>query len=138
LIVDASGLVMGRLASVAVSYLLKGEDVKIVNAEKAIISGNKVSTFREYSDLMKKGTKEKGPHFPKHPERILKRTVRGMLPYKYKRGREAFSRLRVYVGVPPELAGESFEQPAGARARDVGRGRYIELGELSRKLGSNF
>lgn len=138
MIVDATGLVLGRLASVAATHLLNGEEMRIVNAEKAIISGNRESIFREYQEMMQKGSREKGPHFPKRPERIMKRTVRGMLPHKTKRGRDAMARLRIYVGIPPEFAGMTFEQPEDARVKAASTASFIELGELSKRLGSKF
>jgi len=92
MIVDATGLVLGRLASVTATLLLAGDEVKIVNAEKAIITGRRESIYEEYFACRDRGTKERGPYFPRRPEMILKRTVRGMLPYKLKRGRDAMSR----------------------------------------------
>lgn len=138
MIVDATGLILGRLASLAASELLKGEEINIVNAEKAVISGQRDSIFREYYAVIARGSREHGPHFPKRPERILKRTVRGMLPYRSKRGREAMSNLRVYVGVPSEFLGLPTEQPDAAKLKGLSRANYIELGELSKRLGSNF
>jgi large subunit ribosomal protein L13 len=138
IVVDATGLVLGRLASVTAKSLLAGEEVKIVNAEKALITGGKNSIFEDYGHSRERGHKERGPYFPRRPEMILKRTVRGMLPYKMRRGRDAFSRLRIYVGVPRELQGMPIEQPAGAKMRNESNNRYIELGTLSRRLGANF
>jgi large subunit ribosomal protein L13 len=138
IVVDATGLVMGRLASVTAKSLLAGEEVKIVNAEKALITGGKNSIFEDYGHTRERGHKERGPYFPRRPEMILKRTVRGMLPYKMRRGRDAFSRLRIYVGVPRELKGMPLEQPAGAKMRTESNNRYIELGTLSRRLGASF
>ncbi len=138
MIVDATGLVLGRLASVAAKSLLAGEEVKIVNAEKALITGSKDFIFEDYGHTRARGHKEKGPYFPRRPEMILKRTVRGMLPYKMRRGRDAFSRLRIYVGVPRELKGMPLEQPDAAKMRTESNNRYIELGALSRRLGANF
>jgi large subunit ribosomal protein L13 len=138
MIIDASGLILGRLASMAATQLLAGEEIHIVNAEKAIISGQKESIYGEYSEMRTKGSRERGPYFPRRPERILKRTVRGMLPYKKKRGRDAMSRLRVYVGVPREFEGMKFESPTDAKVSRLVSAKYVELGEISRKLGSNF
>jgi len=138
MIVDATGLVMGRLASVTAKSLLAGEEVNIVNAEKALITGGKNSIFADYGHTRERGHKERGPYFPRRPEMILKRTVRGMLPYKMRRGRDAFSRLRIYVGIPRELKGMPLEQPAAAKMRSESNNRYIELGTLSRRLGANF
>src|SRR5512137_1643107 len=117
IVVDATGLVLGRLASVAAKSLLAGEEVKIVNAEKALITGGKDYIFEDYGQTRARGTKERGPYFPRRPEMILKRTVRGMLPYKLKRGRDAMSRLRVYVGVPSDLSDSQFEQPLAAKVK---------------------
>ncbi len=138
IVVDATGLVLGRLASVTAKSLLAGEDVKIVNVEKAIITGRKDFIFRDYEQSRARGTKERGPYFPRRPEMILKRTVRGMLPYKMRRGRDAMSRLRIYVGIPRELKGMQLEQPVGAKMRESSNNKYIELGTLSKRLGANF
>jgi large subunit ribosomal protein L13 len=138
MIVDATGLVLGRLASVAASLLLKGEEIKIVNAEKAVITGRREAIFADYGHARQRGDKERGPYFPRRPDMIMKRTVRGMLPYKMGRGRDAMSRLRIYVGVPRELKGMQFEQPEGAKMRQKNSINYIELGDLSRRLGANF
>ncbi|MCK9566346.1 MAG: 50S ribosomal protein L13 [Methanothrix sp.] len=138
IVVDATGLVLGRLASVTAKNLLAGEEVKIVNAEKALVTGGKDSIFAEYGHTRDRGHKERGPYFPRRPEMILKRTVRGMLPYKMGRGRDAFSRLRIYVGIPRELKGMPLEQPTAAKMRTESNNKYIELGALSRRLGANF
>lgn len=138
IVVDATGLVMGRLASVTAKKLLAGEEVRIVNAEKALITGGKESIFADYGHTRERGHKERGPFFPRRPEMIFKRTVRGMLPYKMGRGRDAFSRLRIFVGIPRELKEMPLEQPAAAKMRDESNNKYIELGALSRRLGANF
>jgi large subunit ribosomal protein L13 len=138
IVVDATGLVLGRLASVTAKKLLAGEEVRIVNAEKAFVTGGKESIFAEYGHTRDRGHKERGPYFPRRPEMILKRTVRGMLPYKMGRGRDAFSRLRIFVGIPRELKGMPLEQPTAAKMRDESNNKYIELGALSRRLGATF
>jgi large subunit ribosomal protein L13 len=138
LIVDATGLVLGRLASVAATTLLKGEDVHIVNAEKAIITGKRESIYADYSHARDRGSRENGPFFPRRPDMIIRRTVRGMLPYKLKRGRDAMSMLRVYIGVPRELSGMQFEQPEGAKMRQKSTINFVELGEVSKRLGAHF
>jgi len=136
-VIDVDGLILGRLASNISKRLLLGEDIIIVNAERSVISGSKVSTLGEYKSLTNKGSKEKGPYFPKRPDGILKRTIRGMLPYKQKRGRDAYSRLKVYIGIPNELQDKTFETIESAKATRLS-GRYIRLGELSKKLGASW
>jgi large subunit ribosomal protein L13 len=138
MIVDATGLVMGRLASVVATQLLAGNEINIVNAEKAIITGRRESIYEEYFACRDRGHKERGPYFPRRPEMIMKRTVRGMLPYKLRRGRDAMSRLRIYVGVPRDLSGQQFEQPQAAKVRGASSANFIELGDLSKRLGAHF
>jgi len=48
-VIDANGLIMGRLASNVAKMLLSGEEVSIVNAEQAVISGSKVTTFEAWA-----------------------------------------------------------------------------------------
>ncbi len=137
-IINADGLILGRLASDVAKRLLLGEDIFIVNTEKAIISGSKLSTFEEYKRQINRGSREKGPYYPKRPDQILKRTIRGMLPYKRKYGRDAHSRLKVYIGVPYEMQNESFETIKNARMSRLSTIRYMRLGDLSKKLGAKW
>ncbi len=137
-VIDANGLIMGRLASNVAKRLLNGEDISIVNAEKAVISGSKITTFKEYDEIRNMGTREFGPYFPKMPDRIMKRTVRGMLPYKRARGRDAMARLRVYIGVPAELKDAELTTIEGANMTRLSSNKYVRIGDVSRKLGSKF
>ncbi|WP_340817677.1 50S ribosomal protein L13 [Methanolobus sp. WCC4] len=137
-IIDAEGLIMGRLASTVATKLLAGEEIDIINAEKAVISGSKYTTMREYDATLKRGKPEFGPYFPKRPDRILKRTVRGMLPYKRARGRDAMSRLKVHVGVPAEFEGKESVKIAEANMDRLSSNKYLKLGDLSKKLGAKF
>jgi large subunit ribosomal protein L13 len=138
-VIDANGLILGRLASTVAKQLLSGdEEIYIVNAEKAVISGSRATTLKEYRETRERGSMEFGPYFPKRPDRILKRTIRGMLPYKRARGRDAMSRLKVYVGVPSELKDTETITIADADMRLLSSSKYIELGEVSQKMGSKF
>jgi large subunit ribosomal protein L13 len=137
-VIDAKGLIMGRLASVVAKRLLAGEEIAIVNADKVIISGSKVTTFNDYKSIREMGTREFGPYFPKRPERIFKRAVRGMLPYKRARGKDAMSRIRVYVGIPSEFKSAELTTIVEANMNRLSSNKYVELGEVSRRLGSKF
>jgi large subunit ribosomal protein L13 len=137
-VIDAEGLIMGRLASVVAKKLLDGETIDVLNAEKAIISGSRTTTLLEYKNSITMGTREFGPHFPKRPERILKRTIRGMLPHKRMRGRDAMGRLKVYVGMPAEFKGAEITRIAEADMNRLSSNKYLTLGDVSSKLGSKF
>ena len=137
-IIDANGLILGRLASTVATRLLAGEKIDIINAEMAVVSGRSGTIFREYRDIMEIGSAEYGPYFPKRPERILKRTVRGMLPYKRESGRKAMANLKVHVGVPAQFAGKEAEMIEAAAMSRLSSRKYVRLGDVSRKLGSDF
>ena len=110
---DAEGLVLGRLASATANILLKAaredrdDKVIIINAEKAIVSGSPNSVLNTYHAKYELNHARKGPFFPRMPDMILKRAVRGMLPYQKKSsGRRALRNLRVEIGCPSHLSGD--------------------------------
>jgi large subunit ribosomal protein L13 len=137
-VINADGMILGRLASILAKRLLAGEEIYIINAEKIVISGDKVTTFGEYKQSVDRGNREFGPYYPKRPDHIVKRTIRGMLPYKRARGRDAMSRLKTYIGVPEELSREEAFSIEGANMNRLSSVKYIRLEELSRKLGANL
>jgi len=110
IIYDASNQILGRLCSVIAKRLLKGEKISVVNCEKAVLAGNPRFKKDKYKHKYERGDALKGPFFPKQPERILRRTVRGMLPWDRARGRNAYRNLKAYIGVPEELQGKKFEK----------------------------
>ena len=132
-IIDASECIMGRLASSVAKTLLKGEEVHIVNA---VISGSKDMVFGEYISKRNLNHPRKGPYYPRMPHMMLKRAVRGMIPYQKPRGREAFKRLKVDVGTPIALAKEKIETIEKAKMNNYTK--YIKLGDISKNLGAKF
>lgn len=105
MIIDAEGLVLGRVCTVAAKSALLGEDVIVVNAEKAVISGRKEMVMaKELRKLEIKnlGNPQHGPFHQKKPDRFVRRAIRGMLPWHKHRGREAYRKVMVYMGVPAE------------------------------------
>ncbi|MHC1628649.1 MAG: 50S ribosomal protein L13 [Candidatus Nezhaarchaeales archaeon] len=137
-IVDAEGQILGRMASLVAKRLLMGEKIIIVNAEKAVISGNRHSILREYKEyvLSKKTWKmpEKGPKKYRRPDIIVKRVIRGMLPYKQWKGRRAYKNLRVYIGIPEEYVDKPKVKFPQADASRLAR-KYITVGELAKEVG---
>ena len=132
---DAEGCVLGRLAShLAQEVLDEEEPVKVVNAEKAIVTGEKDNVLETYREKYHKGTSRKGPHFPRAPHRVVKRTVRGMVPYDKARGREAYERLKCYIGVPEDVDPDDAEAIEDARPETVRE--HVTVAEISRDLGA--
>ena len=97
---DGKDAVFGRMASVAAKELLKGNSVDIINCEGIIVSGDKklfakkVLAKRE----MGSGGSMKGPKYIRVADRLVKRMIRGMLPWDRAKGRDAFRRLKCYIG----------------------------------------
>ena len=144
---NAEDKVLGRLASTVAKQLLSakkaGEDTRviIVNAEKAIVTGKRTSVMSDYRAKYELNHARKGPFFPRMPDQILKRTVRGMLPYqKNSSGRGALRALRVEIGTPSDLSGDL---PDGCEWGDSSKierplpQRFVRLGEISKELGVN-
>ncbi|MDP3881821.1 MAG: 50S ribosomal protein L13 [Nanoarchaeota archaeon] len=103
IVIDAQGGILGRIASYAAKQALLGKKVVIVNCEQALIAGRKQNIVEEYQKIRRRGGSSlKGPFFPKDPERVMKRTVRGMLSYTQQRGLDAFKRVMCYNQVPKE------------------------------------
>lgn len=135
-LVDASNLILGRTASAIAKRLLNGETIVILNAEKALVSGkkrSKLKELKEYLEISGSASPKYGPFHPRRPDRILRRTVRGMLPRHKARGKEAYKRLRVYIGVPEKYKDKPVGTLKEATARP--RGVYTTLGGLAREIG---
>lgn len=139
-VINAENTILGRLASYVASQALKSSDeFYIVNSEKAIITGSRKFILNEYLRRRKiGGSKRKGPYYPRRPDRLMKRTIRGMLPYqKRTSGRNALKRIKVYIGIPPALQTTKIEEPPAAVKANKPV-KYISVGELCTLLGSHW
>ncbi len=137
-IIDGNGLILGRMASIVAKRALNGESIAIVNAEKAIISGSRARVLSHYGQKRSRGSREGGPFFPRRPDHIVRRTIRGMLPYKRPAGMEAFKRIKVYVGVPVDLAGSPMETLEEARMDRLNTPKTVTVGAVSTFLGAKY
>jgi large subunit ribosomal protein L13 len=133
-IIDAKGLILGRLASNVAKRLLQGENVIILNAEKAAISGKKQHIVEDAKTFLEVGHPRKGPYHHRRPDRIVSRTVRGMLPRQKPKGQQAFKRLRVYLGSPVEFENKNVQTIIDASV-DRLKSPYITVSELSKEIG---
>jgi large subunit ribosomal protein L13 len=132
-IVDASDCILGRVASLVAERALDGETVAVVNAEEAVITGSEDDIMSTYRKRVEVGS-DSGPYYPKRPDRIFKRSIRGMVPYKTTAGREAFEGVRVYVGNPYDDDGEVLDGTSLDRLSNI---KFVQLGEVSAELGAN-
>jgi large subunit ribosomal protein L13 len=136
-VVDASDLILGRAASQIAKRLLQGESIVVLNAEKSVVTGGRKMVIDFYIANRARGSKRSGPHYPRYPDRIFRRTVRGMLPHLKTRGKVAYDRLEVHIGVPPEYTGVPRQSIDLARARPALR-PPTTLEEISRLLGARL
>jgi large subunit ribosomal protein L13 len=130
--INAENQVMGRLASKVAGTLLSGESVTVVNAGKSVVIGKPAAAVAAYKEKIARGDPYHGPFYPRHPDAIFKRVVRGMLPRQTSRGREAFKRLRVFISLPEEMQGKEFSEVRGAANR--GERKSINLADLAERL----
>jgi len=135
--INADGLIIGRMASIVAKRLLNGEEIVIVNSEKAVLSGKKKIKVKEAKKFLEVGYPEKGPFHYRRPDRIVRRTVRGMLPYKQPKGKQAYKRLKVFIGIPDKLKDKKIETLMDARAEKL-TCPYFTVGELAKEIGWNL
>ena len=136
MIIDATDMIAGRIATVAAKKALLGEDIIIVNCEKAVITGNRLSVLADYKRTKERGIPLKGPYFHRKSDKIMRRIVRGMLPYKQEKGRIVYEKVICYRGVPSELTGKKFETIKGAGIGKLPNTKYVYIGEISKFLGA--
>ncbi len=131
IIIDATNATLGRLASYAAKQALLGKKVIIVNAEKAIVTGRKKATVERYrKERQRGGSSQRGPFYSKLSSRIVKRTIRGMLPdYRRGKGKETFKRIRCYEEVP-----EKYKQEKTLKAGKEKSTEYISVKQISKKV----
>jgi len=135
-IINADGLIIGRMASIVAKRLLNGEQVIIVNAEKAVLSGKRKTKVMEAKEFLEVGYPKRGPFHYRRPDRIVRRIVRGMLPFKQPKGKQAYKRLEVFIGIPGELKDQKMETLAHAQASKL-TCPYFTVGEFAKEIGWN-
>lgn len=135
-VVNAEGLILGRMCSKIAKRLLNGEVIIIVNAEKIVLSGKKKSKVAEAKQFLEVGAPERGPFHSRRPDRIVCKTVRGMVPWRQPKGKNAYKRLKVYMGVPKELKDMKMETVEQAQSTKL-KGPHFTLAELAVEVGWN-
>ena len=132
--VNAEGLIVGRMCSKVAKRLLNGEEVIILNSEKAVFSGKKKSKIAEAHLFLEVGAPMRGPFHYRRPDRFLRKTVRGMVPFKQPKGKNAYKRLKVFMGVPLEFKDQKMITFDEAQSSDL-KGPHFTLGELAKEIG---
>lgn len=130
IIIDGKNSVMGRIASYAAKKALQGEEIVILNCNEINITGGKKYLNKEYNRKRNMvGSSQKGPVHSRVPEKVVKRTIRGMLPdHRKGRGREAFNKIKCFNKVPEEYKDKNMEKVS----RKL-NGKLMNLKSLSEK-----
>ncbi len=135
IVIDAKNLILGRLSTYAAKQALLGETVHVVNAEKAVITGDKKKVLAAYRRKRELGAPLIGPFHLRMPDRLVKRCIRGMLDYKAPRGKDAFARIKCHIGVPSSLNGvEAVSFPK--MHVDKTHAKYVVVETVSKELGA--
>ncbi len=133
--IDATNLILGRIASYAAKKALLGDSVKIMNCGFAVITGDKKYLINRYCEKMQMGNPSNGPFIPRLSDRFVRRVVRGMLPYKKPKGRDALKRVMCYSGVPAEFEGKKMITIVSADVSKTKSLRYMPIKEICRIIG---
>jgi large subunit ribosomal protein L13 len=133
-IINGQDTILGRLASYAAKEALRGEEIIVVNCEKVIITGSRKNIEGELHEKRHRhGHSQKGPKPSKLGERIVKRTIRGMLPnHRFGRGREAWKRIKCYTGIPKEFEGKKME-----KVKSDKKSKFVRIENVSKISGGN-
>lgn len=126
-IIDGTNMILGRLASYVAKEALKGEEIVIVNCGSVIISGNKKMNERKFQAKRGRvGSGQKGPKYSLDSEKIVKKTIRGMLPdHREGRGRIAFKKIKCYKNFPEKYQGKDVE-----KAGKITKIKYSKISEF--------
>ncbi len=133
IVIDGTDVIFGRTASIIANKALRGEEVHLINSEKIILNGNPADIVERYLERRRvkhKGKPEHSPKWPKVPHLLIKRMVRGMLPWKTARGKAAYKRIFVYTGNPKKLKAAELKTK-----KHDGISPHITVHGLCRKLG---
>ena len=129
IIIDGSGLVMGRLASYVAKQALEGREVVVLNCQDIIITGKAESLKIEYEIKRNKmGVTGIGPKYPKKSEKVVKKAIQRMMPNTREgRGKVALKRVLCYNGTP-----EEYKNAPKTELKQQKRNKFVKVSEISR------
>lgn len=138
MIIDGNDLILGRLGAIVAKKALQGEQVRIINCEDIAVTGKKDFLLTEYTRKSHQGIHTKGPFTYRRPEMFVKRTIRGMLPYKTAHGLKAYKSIKCYLGVPENMSGQKIETISTINIKNVPSLDYLKVRDICRKIGGKI
>ena len=138
MIIDANNLILGRMGTYVAKITLLGEKVDIVNCEACVVTGDRADILERSDRFLKMGIPAKGPFTRRMPDRFVKRSIRGMLPYKRERGRRAFENIKCHIGVPDNLKDKKIETIKIANIGKVPNLKFITIKDICKHIGAKI
>lgn len=135
MIIDAKDAVLGRLSSFAAKQVLLGNKVDVVNCEEAVVSGKKQAILANYIRRIDRKAPTKGPYLYRRPDFFVKRTIRGMLPFKRARGREVYHNIKCHIGMPENLRNEKVTVLENASASKIHSTDHLKVKDVCKAIG---
>ena len=134
MIIDAKDAILGRLSSYVAKQVLLGNKVDVINCEESVISGKNAAVLQNYIRRIDRKAPGKGPYFYRRPDMFVKRTIRGMLPFKRARGRDAFKNVKCHIGMPENFRNEKISVLEYTKA-DKLRTDYMKVKYICKAVG---
>ena len=135
MIIDAKDAILGRLSTYAAKQVLLGNTLDVINCEECVISGRKHAIINEYIRRLHRKAPTKAPYFYRRPDMLVKRTIRGMIPFKRARGRYAYKNIKCHIGVPESLRNEKALTVENAGAEKLHSADYLKIKDICRATG---
>jgi large subunit ribosomal protein L13 len=128
-IIDGKNTVLGRLASYVAKEAIKGEEIVVLNCNEVIITGNRKNIEDEFQVRRSRvGHSQKGPKHHKVSEKIVKRTIRGMIPdHRQGRGKEIIKKIKCYNNIPKE-----FQDKEAMKLETKKKSKFITVKEVAK------
>ena len=136
-IIDATDSILGRVATRAAKYALNGDTVHVVNCDKSRITGRRKVILDDQLHMRTRGNINQGPYVYKNSDQYMRRVIRGMLPYRFERGRRAWARVRCYTSIPEAFKGKPLETIQDASITKVLSTTSLTLAEVSKAVGGS-
>ncbi len=139
MLINGENLISGRLASIVAKKVIKGEMVTIINAEKVIIVGTTSSILPKYKQRVEArvlSNPHYGPKYDRIPSKILKHSIKGMLPGKSRTNEALLKQIKIFNLVPKNIditKAETIEKIKYSQ-----KGDFMYLGDVAKSLGGKW
>ncbi|MDD3084073.1 MAG: 50S ribosomal protein L13 [Candidatus ainarchaeum sp.] len=139
MIINAEGLVAGRLASKIAKKAINKETITIINAEKAIIVGTRNSIMPKFEQRVNASVKSNphyGPKYDRIPSKMLRKIIKGMLPRRKKTAEKIIKQITIYNSIPKNINLEKMEIIENVKCNE--KHDFMYLKEIAELLGGKW